>query len=806
MPQVGIVALAVAASAVVAVGRLRYALATLMGVSLLVPATLVVPNGFTPALTMGRVVLVVFVVSLVVRRRRGELPRDAFAVTPVHVAFGVFLLVALVNGILVPLPTLGVGSATLEWLRFVDQLLLFFAVVAAIRVIDDDWWVAGMIAVLFLATVGIALGEHFTEWSWGRFVFQGNPVQEDALAAAPLGTREGQVRVRAAAAFPLEYAWIGVTLLPVLTIRALHTARPWLAAAAPVAALLAIYWTITRTGLIGAAVAVLLLYVTTRFDRHVAGFLLAAAVVAAVAFVVAPSVLDPFFGEQAEGSLDVRAQRPPVVTELVADDPYLGLGFGGLRDVGVPTTDLSYLLIYASLGVVGLVAHLVLLGTAGICSARALRGPPGRGRLVGAAAFSGVVAAILGGGAFDFFSLQGSTRSFWFLVALAVAISEREMGRRPPVPASVTPVRVGAVALAVLFGFGLRASAPEHAAGSFRLATVPVEKEAESTGNLVYLGQVFSTTACGIAQGVEDAREGVAIRCRELRAGPGLAILRVQAGDPSGVAAGVEEVADRLDPHFSGFALAETEPITRGVPTWARTAPVWASEIALALALLFPRRRTRRRRTRRPRVPPDEPTWEGGPRVSAATRGRARPSRRGRPSGGEASLPDRAEDAPDGAGHRPGPAQQGARRAHLVPRPQVSPRLADAVLPGPGDEHPSAEGVTFPERLDGEGPGADPVVELQAEDRPSSAPLPVDEGRRGLVPAGPPGPQDPPEGVLVLARVEGGAGPQGLVEPADLLEGGATERHVGTVAHPPRVLTGEVRPRLFGGEQRHPLP
>ncbi len=86
-------------------------------------------------------------------------------------------------------------------------------------------------------------------------------------------------------------------------------------------------------------------------DRRFVAVAVGALAFAAVAVLADPHLLTMLSPSADQGSIDVRAQRLPVVWQAVSAHPVTGLGYSGLDYYGVTTTDSSWLLQYAETGV-----------------------------------------------------------------------------------------------------------------------------------------------------------------------------------------------------------------------------------------------------------------------------------------------------------------------------------------------------------------------------------------------------------------------------------------------------------------------
>ncbi len=590
MPAAGVVVLAAALAAVAAFAPLRWGFAALVGTVLLVPATLVVPNGFTPVPTVGRVVLVAGALALAVRTWRGDVPAGTWAPTRVHVALGAFLAVALLVGVGAAAPTASLATSVLTWLDLVEQAAFFVVALAWIRALGDLREVARLVTGVLLVVALVAVVEHLTGRSWGAWLFAGVPAQQGTNAATALGVRAGQVRVRAGAEFALEYAWVAVALLPLAAVAATRLRRRWRWPATVVLVglpVLSIYWSFTRSAAVGLVLVLLVAALAAR-DRPL-GVLAGIAVVAVSALLlVVPSTLHALSFAVDRGAINVRFERLPAILGLVASRPWTGLGLGGLDAAGFPTTDSSFLLAYADLGVTGAATLVAMLLVALAGAGAAVLGGRGTPRRVGAAAVAGAAALVIGAVTFDAFSVLGAARVFWLLVALGVVAGEQVRGRTRR--AVFVPRRlVWPLALAVVGGLAALL-APVHVARSFAFATLSARDEAVAY-DPVSVGQTLIHTTCGAASAVTAEHAGATVSCRDRHDAAGVGMLRVAAPSPAALESTVTAIVHtvRTTTPVTGLTLLPEAPPGRGRPTLLATAPLWLFVLGL-LALLWPTR------------------------------------------------------------------------------------------------------------------------------------------------------------------------------------------------------------------------
>jgi hypothetical protein len=593
VPALGVVAVAGLLAVGAAVAPPRWVVRILVATLLLVPAPLVVPNPGTVLPTVGRVVVVAALAGLLWRVATGRLPRSVLEATPLHAAVILLLVVTMVVGVGAAADTTPVGTSVLEWVLIAEQALVFVVALAWMRALDSAWQAARIIAGVAGLLALLGLIEQLTGWSWGQWWFLDLPSQQGLDAAQPLSERAGTLRVRGPAEFPLEFGWVVVALLPT-TLAVAARARgirflPVTAAAALLA--LGAYWAVARTATAAVGVVLILALIAVA-DRRLAVVGAVGVMVAVLAVVLAPSLLDPVSIAADEGAIQIRSIRLPEILAVAADRPWMGLGLSGLEPFGFPTTDSSYLLTYAELGVIGLSA---LLGVFAVAIAQVLRGVAvGRAaRSLPIAALLGMVALLVGAWAFDAFSVMLAARTFWLLAAVGTLATEETIGAvgwRPTWTARRAAVPVGAV----LGGIVVAVAATVPVAAMYRFETLtPID---ESVGfDPVSYGDMRIASACTILTIEGERTPGTVVRCRDREDGAGVGELRIEAGSEDAVDVFVEDGEQIMDRYVGWFDTGLQSPADRARPTPWTTAPLWAGLVGLVVALLAPGIGERRR-------------------------------------------------------------------------------------------------------------------------------------------------------------------------------------------------------------------
>ena len=559
----------------------RAAFSLLFASIVLVPASLSLPTGgVTSQLSVHRVVMLGVLAGLVWRHREARIWR----VTPIVLAFLVYLAVVLLTGVVFTPTVLDVGGQVATYVNIAEQLVVLVVCTALVRADPDSGWFLRPISAVLLLSAGIAAVEHATGGSWSHWLFQAVPAQQGAAAAAQLAVRAHTVRVRAGNEFPLGFAWVAAALLPVFAIVVMRWSRFRYAVLALGGALVVatIYWSYARSALVGVIVAVAVFGIFAR-DRRVSALVVVVAALGVAAFVMAPELSHHFSSSVDVGSVDVRQQRVPLVLDAVAGHRWTGLGLNGLESLGLQGVDSTYLLSYGVTGTTGLAALLGLLLVAALGVGRGALTRVRPVRITAAALTAGVVTLIVAGGAFDSMALNGTADVLWVLVAVGTVVAERELGAVSlrAVPPLLPPVAT----LGALAGIVVLYAAPAHYARQVQFSTLPVAQEA-AFYDPVQPGNTLVNTVCEAAKSSVQRLNGVTISCRNTFSAPGVGILRIQASSVKKVTAATAIVGGvARDAGVRAFAAVPETPIIAGNPTIAVTAPAWVP--AASVTLLF---------------------------------------------------------------------------------------------------------------------------------------------------------------------------------------------------------------------------
>ena len=572
----------------VAAGLARYlirapvkvALGVLLATTFLIPGTVLAPGSSSGYTTIHRIVLGIFILNVLRGIARREISADVLKLGKLSLALFAWVVMTFIVGVALADTSYAVGAATFLWVFIVEYALFFVFVVAAIRAIGDPWWVARLVAILFLMTGGISVYEHFSGRSFGRWLAQlirGGGY----LGVRELGVRGRDVRVQGGSDFSLAFAWTATMLLPIVVVVATR-ARNIVMRFVPALIVLSIAWTYARSAYVGVVVVGAMLLILSRFDRRITSFVLAG-VVAALLFSVGTQAFQRTFGA-AEGSTLVREERLPLVLTSAAEDPLTGRGLLSLSASGIRTTDSLFLLTYAEIGVLGASGLVFLLMAAIAWIAPGVRAPPPDG-LLGAACLCAIVMGIVSAVFLDSFNVSGVSRAFWLAAAIGSVVAERVQ------PEAIRRRRVFLRALlpagGVVAGLILLAVTPATAAATLRFTTISSATETVRQGPDDFTGRLLINTSCEIIEARVGAF-GQKAKCYDTLSETGIGDFRIEADDATSLDRALTvavTVVRRRVPSVRFFLLSSDDKVR---PTYVKTAPVWLGLAGLAIAFLVP--------------------------------------------------------------------------------------------------------------------------------------------------------------------------------------------------------------------------
>lgn len=591
MPGLVLDVLVIAAVAAVLAAPVRVVLGLLVATALLVPPTLAVPHGHSPYLTVHHVLVLAGLARLVLMRTQRVLAPGAMRRTPVHLAFTAVLLVSFVAGVVLVAFPGPLGFATTRLADLLDQFAFFVVVLALVRQLADPMAALTVLTLAVLVSAVVAVGEHLTGSAYGHWLFSRLPDQAHTDAAFPLQPRAGELRVRAGTEFALQLGWVLATALPAIAVVTLRTSwRRLVTPAALGVTALAAYWSYTRTAVAALGVILLLLAVAAR-ERRTTLLVVGAFAVGALAYAAHPQLAAHYDAQADEGSITIRFTRLAPILGAVAHHPFRGLGLGELLRSGFATSDNTFLLEYAELGVLGVTALVVLFVVAFVQTARSIVVVEARDRMVAAACIAGVLAYLASTMVYDAFTLLQGVKVMWVLVAAATVLAEQ---RGHPVTLPWPSWRRVAVTGGAAFAVGCVAfaAAPVHFADSVLFTTLPTAREA-AYYDPVTAGNRVVDTACGVVRIVDAGLHGASLDCRNLNSAAGMGEVRFEGGSRQELVTAINRVDRAVRgagiPDYHAFVVG---PVERGRTTVWRTAPVWAPLLAVGLLILVPWRRS----------------------------------------------------------------------------------------------------------------------------------------------------------------------------------------------------------------------
>lgn len=578
------------------------ALAALLATTFLVPGSVLLPGATSTYATVHRLLLALFVLNILSKVVRGDVAATVLQPTRLTWALGLWVSLTFAIGVAMAETTYAVGSAVFLWIFVVEYAVFFYFVTAAIRIVGDPWRVATLVVALIAVAAGVAVYEHISGVSFGRWLAR-TIHSPDLRRVFDLGERGGEVRVQAGFDFALAYGSAGAILAP-LAIVVASRAKNILLRIAPALLLLSIAWTYTRSAYAGVAIGVTLLILTSRLDRRVFGYVLVGAL-AVASFALATSAYSRTFASQeGEGSSVVREERLPIILSNAAERPLTGKGLGSVAIEGFRTTDSVFLLTYAEIGVLG-VAGLTLLLVAGtVWAARGLRAT-GRDRLIAAAVVPGMLLGIWAGAFVDAFTVSGLTRTYWLVAALGTVVSERTKPRVWGRPRLL--LRASMPVIAVLVGIGLATFAPSSATTTLRFTTRAPFDEAAAENISPFADQIVLNSTCEILEARIEVF-GHKVQCFDVQTAVGVGEVRIEAPTREAVQRDIRVAVAVVRRHLRTVRFYGVQSADRIRPTWVKTAPVWMGLAGSAIALMVPPVARRRPRLGSGGVPTPNPS------------------------------------------------------------------------------------------------------------------------------------------------------------------------------------------------------
>lgn len=603
MGVAGDLLLTVVASVLVIGLPLAGAFGVLTAVWLLVPPNLIVPHA-PHIFLVHTAVLYAFCFRLLARRSPREPSSTAYSLTVVHAALLVLVVALFFDGVIFT-PSGGSLSGDLHyWFNDFNLLVLFVVVLAVVRSISL-WRAVAIIVLVLCAVVGIGFWEHFTHRGWSAFFFEHLPTNYLAPGFERLQTRGGHVRSQGASQFALEYGWVLVMLFPLLVASIFHWSRGrrWWAQFAnvvPFLAVLAVVFSGSRSALV-ASVAVVVLLVAIGANRGMLIWGGLAILTGAVTAIADSSLIISIFSAGKADPASVRLQRLGPLFELVVHHPFTGLGLSGISSAFVINgVDNGYAVIYATLGVIGILVWLTVIVTIGVVAGHAMAAHRGSvERLIGAACLAGAVAAALAAATYDFTDTAQSTWTLVILGAVGVVAAEASGSR---VVLHLSPGRLLLPAVGSFVGSTILALTPVSASVTYAVMTDSPSVLAANSAYFPIEGTEMVNTLCPVV--TDTAVKGTKVSCLQYSQVfpanfPGLAEVQVRGPTPLAVRQEAAHAFSSISRQMA-FEKWPTGRISTGKPSWAKTAPLWGGVVGAYVMLLVPpikRRRFRRSRS-----------------------------------------------------------------------------------------------------------------------------------------------------------------------------------------------------------------
>ena len=598
MPAWGVDLGMLAVAALVLWARPPVALATLLGVAVLVPTPLVVPHMHFALFTVQRLLALVAVVRVLrmaaERRPSTSLRRP----DPARLALLAVITVSFAVGIVATATSGYSVDATLSLATLGAQLAFLLACTVLVRELETPWHALAIAGGVLGVDLGIALIEHAVDGAWGHWVMGHLEGQGNLDASHPLAVRDGQTRVRGGSEFALQFAWITLMLLPAaLVTLARRRAGLLLGAGAAGAAGLAIYWAYSRSALAALVAVVVLVALLARGGRdagrdptsgRASGLALAGMAAGLFAYALVPSLPSHLQAGGSDASVVTRFHKLVPIFARVAEHPFRGLGLGNLSGSGYHTTDNALLLTYVEVGVVGLVALVLLMVAVVAHGLRAYVVARPEERAAAGACLVGVLAYLASAQIYDAFSLLQGPQVLWFLVAVATVVAERA-GRPVRVRRPRLPHVAGTALAGLAVGLGAWALAPTHVGLHAVVTAEPAFRDAlpYDTYNG---GKYLLTTACTVGDETAATMPDVSFDCRSVPPTGGTGTIYLQAPTRARLAEARGHIVTAMRDAGGVTALQvhDTGPARTGRPSLLVTAPAWVPLSALGLLLLVP--------------------------------------------------------------------------------------------------------------------------------------------------------------------------------------------------------------------------
>jgi hypothetical protein len=324
-------------------------------------------------------------------------------------------------------------------------------------------------------------------------------------------------------------------------------------------------------------------------ERRTALLAAASVIVGVGVFLADPTLRHHLSLTTDQGSVGVRFQRLPPILDAVSQHAYLGLGIGGLQNIGVPTTDNFYLYSYGDTGAVGAAILVAFCLTALVQTGRGLRLGNRNNRALVVACAIGFVAFLISGAVEDSLLLGQPAELAMLMVAIATAVAEPELGfaqlpkwsTRRMVFFSAAGAAVGLIALL---------AAPVRYAQERTFSTVSAYR---NTGqyDAVTSGTFLIATVCDVAKAIQPSLPDASISCLDNFGPAGVGTLRIETASRASTVNAYDTLTRTL--HNAAYYLEffDTQASTgtmKAVPSALRTAPASGAALGAALGFIAP--------------------------------------------------------------------------------------------------------------------------------------------------------------------------------------------------------------------------
>ncbi|MFF0816097.1 O-antigen ligase family protein [Rhodococcus sp. NPDC003318] len=351
-------------------------------------------------------------------------------------------------GLLARGDTIVEASKTRAVLGLVASVGVVLYTVVSVRTTRQRAVAIGLLATALTFACTVGLLQSYTGVDL-RFLFQppGFVLNNDA---ALLSERQGSFRVVGTSQHAIEFSVLAAATVPLTLHLARFATHKWcrgLAVIACVIAVMAIPASVSRSGVISLAAALLLYMFSLNLRQLGNGILIGFGAVLAyvIAFPVSANALwSTIIHSEQDDSVLTRLDDYAAVSQTFHDHPWFGLGLGATPPTEYRFLDNEWLQSIAQGGMVGLGAMMLLAASGIIGIAAGLRGaasPRDRGQVYSVG--SAFVAVLVSTFTFDLFSFQQASLLFFALYGLVWSTCRHPRVAPSHPTATVVPVSAG---------------------------------------------------------------------------------------------------------------------------------------------------------------------------------------------------------------------------------------------------------------------------------------------------------------------------------------------------------------------------